>query len=97
VLVNVLNPKVALFCLAFLPQFLDPAGGRSAEEVLVLGAVFFCLALTIDLLYALAAGLVGGRLRRKGRVLRRQRYLTGGVYIALGAAAALVGGGQRRG
>jgi threonine/homoserine/homoserine lactone efflux protein len=97
VLVNVLNPKVALFFLAFLPQFLDPARGSVAGQVLTLGVVFFCLALTIDLLYALTAGAVGGWLRRKGGVLRRQRYLTGSVYIALGAAAALAGGERRRG
>jgi threonine/homoserine/homoserine lactone efflux protein len=97
VLVNVLNPKVALFFVAFLPQFVDPARGSTAAQTLVLGAVFFVLALLMDLLYALVAGALGARLRRRAGSGRRQRQLTAGVYLTLGAAAALAGGhGQRR-
>jgi threonine/homoserine/homoserine lactone efflux protein len=95
-LVNLLNPKVALFFLAFLPQFLDPARGSTSVQVLALGLVFFSLALTMDLAYALAAGALGAWLRGKGGIMRRQRYLAGGVYLVLGAAAALADGGPRR-
>ncbi len=87
VLVNVLNPKVALFFLAFLPQFVDPSAGGAAGQVLVLGAVFFPIALVLDLLYAQAASLLGARLGARPTLVRRT---SGGIYIAL-AVAALAG------
>jgi threonine/homoserine/homoserine lactone efflux protein len=90
-LVNVLNPKVSLFFLAFLPQFIDPAGGPMALQALVLGAVFFVVAFTMDLLYVVAAGALGDRLAGT-RSLERG---TGVVYLALGAFAALAGGPRR--
>ena len=88
-LVNVLNPKVALFFLAFLPQFIAPARGGTAVQTLVLGAVFFAVALVMDLLYVVAAGALGRRLRGKGGAGRRQRHVTAGIYLALGAFAGL--------
>jgi threonine/homoserine/homoserine lactone efflux protein len=96
VLVNVLNPKVALFFLAFLPQFTDPAAGPVATQTLVLGAVMFVIALAADLLYALGADALGARLRRRPGAARRQGRLTGGIYLALGAVAALSGGHRGR-
>src|SRR5215218_6941133 len=57
--VDVLNPKVALFYLAFLPQFIDPGQGAVAPQMLVLGAVFTALGLLSDGTYALAAGTFG--------------------------------------
>jgi threonine/homoserine/homoserine lactone efflux protein len=84
--VNVLNPKTALFFLAFLPQFVDPGRGSVWSQALVLGLVFVALGLVSDSLYALAAGAVGGALRRRRRGLR---YGSGVVYVGLGAAAAL--------
>jgi threonine/homoserine/homoserine lactone efflux protein len=90
VLVNLFNPKIALFFLAFLPQFVTP-GASARWQMLVLGLVFFVLALTLDLAYALTAGVVGARLQHNsGR--RGQRYVTGAVYLGLGACAALFGG-----
>ncbi len=93
-LVGITNPKVALFFLAFLPQFVDPARGSGATQILVLGGVFTLIGLTFDLGYAAAAGALGGWLRRRPRLAARQRYVTGGLYLALGASAA-VGGTQR--
>jgi threonine/homoserine/homoserine lactone efflux protein len=91
VLVNVLNPKVALFFLAFLPQFIDPARGPAWAQILVLGVVFLLIGLCLDLSYATAAGTIGHWLKRRPRALRWQRYTSGSVYLALGAAAALSG------
>ncbi len=91
VLVQLLNPKVALFFLAFLPQFVDPSRGTVAGQILVLGAVVAVLGVCISSLYALAAGAAGARLRSRAGFVRGQRYLTGAVYLGLGAAAALTG------
>lgn len=90
--VQLLNPKVALFFLAFMPQFVDPARGSAATQVLVLGAVMASLGICVSSLYAVAAGAVGRRLRARGGFARGQRRLTGAVYLGLGAAAALSGG-----
>ena len=86
IVVNVLNPKTALFFLAFLPQFVDPHRGGVWSQVLVLGLLFVGLGLVSDSLYALVAGTVGGLLRRRRRALR---YGSGLVFVGLGAAAAL--------
>jgi threonine/homoserine/homoserine lactone efflux protein len=89
--VNVLNPKVALFFLAFLPQFVDPARGPAWAQILVLGVVFLLIGICLDLSYATAAGTIGHWLHRRPRALRWQRYTSGSVYLALGTAAALSG------
>ncbi len=86
VVVNVLNPKTALFFLAFLPQFVDADRGGVWSQALVLGLLFVGLGLVSDSLYALAAGTVGGLVRRRRKALR---YGSGVVYVGLGAAAAL--------
>ena len=97
VAVNVLNPNTALFFFAFLPQFLDPSQGSAWAQILLLGVTFVGLALISDGLYALLASTVGDWLRRKSasvRFRRGQRYLSGGVYLALGAASAVSGSGK---
>ena len=91
VVVNVLNPKTALFFLAFLPQFIDPAKGHVGLQVLALGGVFILLGLISDTTYALVGSAAGEWLRRRLLHSKRQRYVTGGVYITLGATAALSG------
>jgi threonine/homoserine/homoserine lactone efflux protein len=85
-IVNALNPKTALFFLAFLPQFVAPDRGGVWSQALVLGFVFVGLGLVTDSLYALAAGTVAGLLRRKRDAVR---YGSAIVFIALGATAAL--------
>lgn len=97
VIVNVLNPKTALFFLAFLPQFVDPSRGAAWAQVIVLGAVFVALGLCTDGVYALLSGTAGNLLRRKSESAsyrRGQRYVSGGVYLALGAATAVSGSGK---
>src|SRR5215218_3874290 len=94
VIVNILNPKTALFFLAFLPQFVDPARGAAWTQILLLGATFVILALCSDGLYALLSGTASGWLQRKvkGTAFRRgQRFVSGGILIALGAVAAVSG------
>ena len=80
VLVNLLNLKVAVFFLAFLPQFVDPEQGSAGVQVLVLGAVFMVIASLLDLVYVFAAGLIGQRLR--GQALRRGRLPGAGRLAA---------------
>jgi threonine/homoserine/homoserine lactone efflux protein len=89
VLVNVLNPKTALFFFAFLPQFVDPARGAVAGQTLLFGCLLVALGVVSDGLYAVLAGSVGGWLKGNARFLRRQRYVVGGVYIGLGVTTAL--------
>jgi threonine/homoserine/homoserine lactone efflux protein len=91
VVVNVLNPKTALFFLAFLPQFVDADAAHPAVQIAFLGVLFALLGLVTDSLWALAAGTAGGLLRRSRRFARGQRYVTGTVYIGLGVATAFGG------
>lgn len=89
--VNLLNPKTALFFLAFLPQFADPAHGSVPLQTFILGLIFVTIALFSDSIYALLAGQLGGWLKQSQTFQQRQRYFSGSVYIALGVATAVSG------
>ena len=89
IVVNVLNPKTALFFLAFLPQFVDPSRGAVWRQILVLGLLFACLGFLTDGTWALVAGTLGDWLRGNTRYLGIQRIVSGSVFVALGAVAAL--------
>ena len=91
VLVNLLNPKTALFFLAFLPQFVDPARGRTSLQIFELGGLFALMGWVSDSIWALLAGTFGARLRGNLRLRGAQRKVSGGVLIALGLAAAFSG------
>ena len=91
VLVSVLNPKIALFFLAFLPQFVDPARGPVARQVLLLGLLYVALALVTDSGYALLAGSLRHRLRDRALQGPLPRYISGSVYLGLGVGTALTG------
>jgi threonine/homoserine/homoserine lactone efflux protein len=91
VVVNVLNPKTALFFFAFLPQFVDTSRGSVPFQVVVLGAAFVLLGLLSDGAYALLASTGAGWLRRRPRVARASRLVSGGVLISLGVTTALAG------
>ncbi|MFG2878923.1 LysE family translocator [Streptomyces sp. NPDC048337] len=87
--VNLLNPKVTLFFLAFLPQFLDPSEGHPRARMWLLGAVFLVLGALFDIGYACAGAAVSRWLRRRPAALAHQNRAVGAVYLALGALAAL--------
>ena len=93
VVVNVLNPKTALFFLAFLPQFVDPHESTRGQ-LAVLGAIFVVIALSTDLVWALVAGTAGAVLRKSRTFLRVQRYVSGTIFVGLGALAATAGRSQ---
>lgn len=95
VLINILNPKTALFFFAFFPQFLNASKGSVPFQMLLLGAVFHVMGICIGVLYALLAGTIGDWLKTHVRFLRAQRYVTGGILITLGVAAALSGSGRK--
>jgi len=86
--VNVLNPKTALFFLAFLPQFVDPARGAVAVQAAVLGAVFVALAVLSDSTYAVVAAALADRVRGSRRARQVRRYVSGSIFVALGLTAA---------
>jgi threonine/homoserine/homoserine lactone efflux protein len=91
IVVNVLNPKTALFFLAFLPQFVDVDRGAVWSQMLVLGLTFMALGMISDGTYALVASRAGGWLRSSARFRTAQRYVSGGIYVGLGAVAAFSG------
>lgn len=86
IVVNVLNPKTALFFLAFLPQFVDPGRGATWSQVFILGVLFMLLGFVTDSLYALAAGTIAGAFRRRRKAFH---YGSGAIFIGLGTLAAL--------
>ncbi|MFI5780752.1 LysE family translocator [Nocardia sp. NPDC051570] len=90
-LINLFNPKVILFFLAFLPQFIDRGAGNVPLQIVIMGAVTALLGIASDVVYVLAAGSLGGWLRARPTFQRRQRYATGLIYLGLAAFAALAG------
>jgi len=87
-LVNLLNPKTALFFLAFLPQFVNPSIGGVTHQFVLLGSILAVVGTTSDSIYVLLAGTVGKWLRNNLTFFRSLRYVAGSVYLSLGVAAA---------
>jgi len=96
IVVNILNPKTALFFFAFLPQFIDPARGHVATQIASLGVLFACMGTTSDSAWALFSGSVAGWLRGNARWVRTERYVSGGILISLGLATALAGSSSKK-
>ena len=89
ILAEVLNPKTALFFLAFLPQFVVPENGFVMVQLTLLGVIFALLGFVSTIVYSVAAGGLGAFLRRNPTVLRWQGKVVGGIYCALGLRLAL--------
>jgi threonine/homoserine/homoserine lactone efflux protein len=81
---NVLNPKVAMFFLAFLPQFIDPQRGSVALQIVVLGLIFNVGGTLVNLTVACAGGTLGELLRRNQSMARLQRRFTELIFVGLG-------------
>jgi threonine/homoserine/homoserine lactone efflux protein len=97
VVVNVLNPKTALFFLAFLPQFVDRDRGHATLQIALLGVTFGLLGMVTDSIWAVGAGTAGDVLRRSRHFARAQRYISGTVFVGLGVVAAFAGSGREKG
>ena len=88
VIVNVLNPKVALFFLSYLPQFVEPSRGPAWSQVLVLGLTFVVLGLCTDSLWAIATSTLRTVLLRGRSLPFIRRWVSGSVFVMLGVLAA---------
>ncbi|MBL8090528.1 MAG: LysE family translocator [Anaerolineales bacterium] len=89
--INILNPKTALFFFAFLPQFVNPTKGNVTLQNLSLGVLFVLLAFITDSIYALIASSLAEKLNANTNFQKGQKYFAGLVYIGLGVTTALTG------
>jgi threonine/homoserine/homoserine lactone efflux protein len=94
VIVAILNPKTALFFLAFLPQFVDRTKGQASLQLLTLGCLFVGMAILSDGMYALLASSAGQWLKSRRQIWAAERYVAGLIYISLGITAALAESSQ---
>ena len=90
VMVNVLNPKVGIFFLAFFPQFVDPGRGEPALQFLLLGTVLIGVVLVTDTLFTFTAGVVTRLLRRQSGQSRWPQFVGGLTYVGLGVFSATI-------
>jgi threonine/homoserine/homoserine lactone efflux protein len=95
IIVNLLNPKTALFFFAFLPQFVDVSAGNYTFQILMLGLLFVVMATITDGAYALLASSIANRFKGNIHYLKGQRYFTGIVYVGLGLSTALAGSNKK--
>ena len=88
-LTNILNPKVALFFLAFLPQFVDPARGSTAVQIVVLGLIFDTTGTMVNTIVALGASGAAERMHANSKSVELLHRITGVIFIGLGIRIAL--------
>jgi len=95
IVVNLLNPKTAVFFLAFIPQFVDPERGWVPLQMVMFGIGFIILGILSDGSYALLASMLSGRLRRTPRTRRLLDRASGIIYLLLAAVAVVLGSAHR--
>ena len=91
VVVQIFNPKAAMFFFAFLPQFVSPSKGPVYVQLVALGVAYMAMAFATDCAYAAVAGRMSGWLRTSRKALRIQRQAAGATYIGLGLLTATSG------
>jgi threonine/homoserine/homoserine lactone efflux protein len=89
IIMNLTNPKVSLFFLAFLPQFADPSRGSLPGQLILLGGTFIVATILVFGAIALLAGSLGGWLKRSPLVQRTLNWLAGSLFVALALALAV--------
>jgi threonine/homoserine/homoserine lactone efflux protein len=89
ILTNLLNPKIVLFFLAFLPQFVTPGTAHPALRMIILGTVFAVAGTLWNIVVAYTAGAAGAWMRRRPRLRLFQERLTGAVFVAIACRLAL--------
>ena len=94
IVTEILNPKTALFFLAFIPQFINPQGSVVLQFI-ILGSISVLLNTSVDIVVATLAGTIGAQLQKRRTLRKAQRYFTGGSLIALGMYVAVAGGDQQ--
>ena len=88
---NLLNPKVILFFLAFLPQFIDPTKGNASTQLILLGILLVVVSLPVDIAVGLLGGVLGKWMKSNKGMQRSGKWITGSVFISLGIGTAIFG------
>lgn len=96
VVVNILNPKTAMFVFAFLPQFVDASRPNVAGQILFLGLLLAVMGIASDSLWAIFAGTLAHWLRSRSRWTQAPRYVSGGMLISLGVLTAFADLGGKK-
>jgi threonine/homoserine/homoserine lactone efflux protein len=89
--VNLFNPKTALFFFAFLPQFVNTSNGNITLQIFLLGMMFVVMGIITDSAYAIVSSSIANQLNANQNFARNQRYFTGLIYIGLGVVTAFTG------